>query len=133
MHELSIADAIVAIARDHARGRRVMSVEVKIGHLRQVVPDALELAFELVAAGTNVEGASLQVEHVPARVHCARCGSESEVHEFPLACGLCGSLDVAVVSGDELLVESLELEDEPIPVRGGTETTGRHAGVVGGR
>ena len=117
MHELSLADAVVTIARDHARGRRVTRVDVKIGLLRQVVPEALEFAFELVAAGTEVEGAELRVEHVPVRVRCARCEAESEAPEFPLACAGCGSVDVEVVAGDELLVESLELE-EPTLVGG---------------
>lgn len=118
MHELSIADAVVTIARDHARGRRVASVEVKIGRLRQVVPDALEFAFQLVTAGTNLEGARLEVEHVPARVRCPRCSVETPVLGFPLACARCGSVDVTVVAGEELLVESLELDDEPVPAGG---------------
>jgi len=118
VHELSLADAILAVAREHAEGRRVTSVEVKIGQLRQVVPDALDFAFGLVAEGTNVEGAALQVEHVPARLACADCEAETTVSEFPLACGGCGSLDVSVVGGDELRVESLELENEPIAVGG---------------
>jgi hydrogenase nickel incorporation protein HypA/HybF len=118
VHELSLADAIVEVAREHARGRRVTTVEVKIGQLRQVVPDALEFAFDLVAEGTNVEGAALQVEHVPARLACADCEAETVVAAFPLVCGRCGSLDVSVVGGDELRVESLELEDEPIAVGG---------------
>ena len=118
MHELSIADAIVAIACDHAQGRRVTTVEVKIGRLRQVVPDALEFAFELVAAGTHVEGARLAVEHVAPRVRCGRCEIESDVSAFPLACPTCGRLDVDVVAGGELLVESLELEDEPVLTTG---------------
>lgn len=119
MHELSIADAIVAIARDHAAGRRVASVEVRIGRLRQVVPDALGLAFDLVAEGTEVEGAVLQVEHVPVRVACARCGAESDAADFPLACVRCGGVEVEVVSGDELLVDALELEEEALAVKGG--------------
>ena len=118
MHELSIADAVVTIAREHARGRRVTRVDVKIGRLRQVVPDALGFAFELVAAGTEVEGAELRVEHVPVRVRCARCEIESEAPEFPLACAGCGSVHVDVVAGDELLVESLELEEEPLALTG---------------
>ena len=119
MHELSLADAVVAIARDHARGRRVSAVDVRVGRLRQVVPDALEFAFELVAAGTEVEGAELRVEHVPVRVRCARCAAESEAPEFPLACARCGSVDVEVIAGDELLVESLEIEEELAAVGGG--------------
>ena len=118
MHELSLADAIVSIARDHAAGRRVTAVEVKVGHLRQVVPDALEFAFELVTTGTNVEGATLVIEHVPAIVACRACGAESGIDAFPLACARCGSLDVDVIAGDEMHVESLELE-EPMLVRGG--------------
>ena len=114
MHELSIADAIVAIACEQARGRRVRSIEVKVGGLRQVVPDALEFAFQLVAEGTSTEGATLEVEHVAPRVRCARCVVESVVASFPLACAECGSFDVDVVAGDELLVDSLELEDEPV-------------------
>jgi hydrogenase nickel incorporation protein HypA/HybF len=110
VHELSLADAIVTIAQEHADGRRVTRVEVRIGHLRQVVPDALRFAFGLVASGTSVEGASLDVEAVPARVACRRCQSESEPREFPLSCASCGGSDVEIVSGDELLVESLELE-----------------------
>jgi hydrogenase nickel incorporation protein HypA/HybF len=115
MHELSIAEAIVAIAEDHAAGRRVVKVEVRIGHLRQVVPSALEFAFELVTQGTTVEGAALEIEDVPAHIVCRRCAAESRIAEFPFACTSCGSADVDVRSGDELLVDMLELEEEPIP------------------
>ncbi len=125
MHELSIADAIVSIAQDHAAGRRVHGVDVKVGRLRQVVPDALEFAFELVASGTNVEGARLNVEHIPVRVLCARCRSESDRDGFPLTCAHCGNVDVQVVAGDELLVEALELEDEPIAEEQRTLVGGR--------
>jgi hydrogenase nickel incorporation protein HypA/HybF len=118
VHELSIASAIVAIAAEHAGGRRVTSVEVRIGRLRQVVPDALAFAFELAAEGTEAEGAELIVEHVPARVSCRACGAETEANDFPFGCGRCGGFDVDVVAGDELLVESLELEDEPVSVGG---------------
>jgi hydrogenase nickel incorporation protein HypA/HybF len=118
MHELALADAVLEIAREHARGRRVTSVAVKVGRLRQVVPGALEFSFELLAAGTNVEGAAFEIEQVPVRVECSRCGGVSDAEEFPLACERCGNLDVAVVAGDELYVEALELEDEPIAVGG---------------
>ena len=52
MHELAIAESMVAIASNHAQGRRITLVEVKVGHLRQVVPSALHFAWDLVAAGT---------------------------------------------------------------------------------
>src|SRR3954447_5070299 len=112
MHELSIADAIVRIARAHAGGRRIEAVEVKVGHLRQVVPDALAFAFTLVAEGTVAEGAQLVLEEVPAAGICRLCGIESELPAFPLACEACGSLDVELCRGEELLVDALTMEDE---------------------
>jgi hydrogenase nickel incorporation protein HypA/HybF len=114
MHELSLADAIVQICSDHARGRRVVTVELRVGRLRQVVPHALEFAFALVAEGTPVEGAELMIEEVPVRVSCRSCATESEADVFPLACGRCGGLDVHVVAGEEFQVQALEIEDAPL-------------------
>jgi hydrogenase nickel incorporation protein HypA/HybF len=109
MHELSIADAIVTIASRHARGRQVTRVEVKVGHLRQVVPDSLQFAFELITTGTELEGAKLAVQEVPARVRCKACGTETELKEFPAHCGACG---VEVTAGEELLVDSIDIEND---------------------
>jgi hydrogenase nickel incorporation protein HypA/HybF len=117
MHELSIAQAIVSIAEEHAAGRRVEVVELRVGALRQVVPAALRFAFELVAEGTPAEGAELRIEERPARVACRRCAAESRADAFPLACEACGSLAVDVVGGEELQVVSLEVVDEPIALR----------------
>ncbi len=111
MHELSIADAILHIALDHAHGREIEAVEVKLGHLRQVVPDALAFAWTLVAEGTPAEGAELQMEIVPAAGTCRACGTETEFDGFPLACAACGGLDVELVRGEELLVDALMLRE----------------------
>ena len=112
MHELAIAEAVVAIAERHAAGRRVTRVEVAVGHLRQVVPQALEFAFELVAQGTVLEGAELALQEVPAAGRCRACHAESRLDGFPLTCRTCGGWDVAVTAGEELRVESLDLEAE---------------------
>lgn len=111
MHELSIAGAIVAIAVDAAAGRPVRKVEVKVGYLRQVVVSSLVFAFELVARDTLAEAAELVIEPVPARVRCADCDGETVIERFPLCCGACGSFVVAVVAGEELEVEWIELDD----------------------
>ena len=117
MHELAIADAVVRIACAHAGERRVTKVELKVGRLKQVVPDSLEFAFGLVTEGTVLEGAELEIEDVPARVRCRDCGAEGEVDGFPFGCSSCGSSLVDVVAGEELQVESLELEDNSVVVR----------------
>jgi hydrogenase nickel incorporation protein HypA/HybF len=111
VHELSIAESVVQIASRHANGRRVTKVRMKVGHLRQVVPSALAFGFELVAEGTPVEGAELEMEEVPTTVMCRGCGAESRITTFPLQCRVCDGFDVEVLRGEELLVESLELEE----------------------
>jgi len=112
MHELSLAEAIVTVVERHARGRRVTRVEVAVGHLRQVVPPALAFAFELVAKGTVAEGAELALTEVPAAGRCRSCGAGSELAAFPFTCRACGAWDVEVTAGEELRVESLDVEQE---------------------
>ncbi len=111
LHELSIAESVVQIASRQSNGRRVSKVQMKVGHLRQVVPSALAFSFELVAEGTPVEGAELEMEQVPAAGWCHGCGVESQFGSFPLQCRECGGFDLEILKGEELLVESLELEE----------------------
>ncbi len=112
MHELSIAEAVVEIALRHAAGRPVERVELRVGHLRQVVPSALEFAFELLSDGTVLAGAELVIENVPASGRCRACGIVSEMAKFPLQCSRCQDLDMEVLGGEELVVEAIELEEE---------------------
>jgi hydrogenase nickel incorporation protein HypA/HybF len=111
LHELSIAESVVRIASRQADGRRVTKVQMKVGYLRQVVPTALTFGFGLLAEGTSVEGAELEMEQVPAEGRCRGCGVESKLGSFPLQCGGCGGFDLEILKGEELMVESLELEE----------------------
>lgn len=110
MHELSIASAILQLALDQAGTRRIARVGVVVGHLRQVVPQALRFSFELVARDTPAEGAELEIVHAPAIGRCETCGAESRITDFPLHCAECGALNITVVSGEELRVDWLDLE-----------------------
>lgn len=130
MHEFSIAESVVAIVRRHADGRSVSRVELKIGHLRQVVLPALEFAFGLVAQGTEAEGAELAVEAVPAAGRCRACGSRTLIDRFPMRCGNCAGLDLVVTDGEELLVAALEVE-EAAPATAADPERGRRDSVEG--
>lgn len=110
MHEMAIAGAVLDSVIRHAGERRVERVRLRVGHLRQVVPRALTFAWELASQRTVAEGSTLEIAAVPAAVRCRRCAEESEPGGFPLACRLCGGVDVEVVRGEELEIEWLDVE-----------------------
>jgi hydrogenase nickel incorporation protein HypA/HybF len=112
MHELSISSAIVDTAVKHADGRRVTLVSLTVGALRQVVPESLEFYFEIVARGTLCEGALLRQTLVPARARCRGCGPWEVEPLAVFRCPRCGEAVAEVVSGNELEVESIEVEEE---------------------
>jgi len=112
VHELSVSSAIVDTAVKHAAGRRVTLVSVRLGHLRQIVPDSMAFYFDLVARGTVCEDARLEYEVVAARLRCKPCRYEWDVTEPAFRCPVCDGARVVVLSGEELEVESIEVEAE---------------------
>ncbi len=112
MHELSLCGAIADIATRHAGEREVDVIHVQIGQLRQVVPDTLVFCWSLVTAQTALDGSVLDVERIAALLRCRHCTAESELGDsFAFVCQACGSLDVVVLSGEELLVTAVELAE----------------------
>jgi hydrogenase nickel incorporation protein HypA/HybF len=111
VHELSLSGAVLNTVVKHADGRPVSLVSLRVGRLRQVVPDTLEFYFEFVARGTVCEGARLEQEIVAASLRCGSCAREWEIEIPAFRCPTCGGADVAVASGDEFEVESIEVEE----------------------
>jgi hydrogenase nickel incorporation protein HypA/HybF len=112
VHELSISSAVVATAVRHAQGRRVTAVQVRVGALRQVVPDSLSFYFGIVARETVCEGAALELELIAARLRCEDCDTEWAADAPAFRCPACAGAAVTVVCGDELEVESIEVDTE---------------------
>jgi hydrogenase nickel incorporation protein HypA/HybF len=110
MHEMALAEGILAVVLDAADGQEVRRVCLQVGKLLMVVPDSLQFSFQLVADGTPAAGAVLEMEEVPARWRCKQCEAENDPALQPLHCQGCGASEVEVVSGDELLVDAVELE-----------------------
>jgi hydrogenase nickel incorporation protein HypA/HybF len=109
MHELSLCEAILGSAQKHADGQRVTQVNVRIGHLRQAVPDALLFGWEVLTESTDLKGCQLVIEQVPAVVHCTECGEDTTLDLPILCCGACESFEVKLLAGEELLIVSMDL------------------------
>jgi hydrogenase nickel incorporation protein HypA/HybF len=108
VHELSICTALVRIVEAYAEGRTVEVVHLDVGQLRQVIPDTLRYSWEIVVIDTPLAGSVLDISHIPAVLHCRDCDARTTIDVPVFRCG-CGSTAVDVVSGEELLVKSLDL------------------------
>jgi len=112
VHELSVAGAVLETVERHADGRPVTLVKVRVGRLRQVVPESLRFYWEIVARDTICDGARLELEHVAAELACTECGRRW-APELPMfRCAGCGSTGVEVRAGDQLEVEYIEVEQK---------------------
>jgi hydrogenase nickel incorporation protein HypA/HybF len=111
VHELSLCQAILDHVVERAEGRTVRRVEVRIGHLRQVVPDSLLFSWEMLTEGTEYAASELVVEHVPAVVRCRGCGAETTLDWPVLACAACEGIDVDLRSGDELELAWIDIAE----------------------
>jgi len=118
VHELAVAQALVeqvdAVIDQH-NATSASLIRVRIGPLAGVVPELLATAFPLAAAGSRMERAVLDLVTAPIKVRCQTCGAETEAAMNRLICGACGDWHTQVISGDELLLESVELETAPSP------------------
>lgn len=114
MHELSIAMSIVEIAEEEAERRalsRIQGVHLKLGALSGVVREALLSAYELAREGSRVEAAALIIQDVPIVIYCRACDDESLVESVQhLCCCRCGTLSSEVISGREMELIGLEVE-----------------------
>lgn len=108
MHELGIAQEVVALVSEHARGARVTRVVLEIGKLALVLPDAVRFCFDLCSEGTVVEGAALEIIETPGRARCRACGGEVLLAQ-PFGRCACGGTDLEWLSGEELKVKEFEV------------------------
>lgn len=113
MHELSVCMALLeqvqAIADDRGAAA-VTEIVIGIGPLSGVEADLLRRAYPLAAAGTIAADATLLIRHSDVCVRCSQCGNESTVPPNRLTCPRCGDFRTHVVTGDELVLERVELE-----------------------
>ena len=134
MHELGLVTRVVETLRASAAEQgvtKVRKVHLVVGKRSGVSVPALRFAFEVLAgrgpgrshdegeqdtdgADRLLHGAELDVEEVPVRLSCGRCGLEATEDEtggeWPLVgpCPACGSLDWRLLSGAEFVLDYYE-------------------------
>lgn len=119
MHELAVCQSLMNqvenIAVEH-NALCVTSIIVGMGPLSGVEAQLLKNAYSIARAGTVAKDAKLIIEVLPVRIKCSQCGSESHALPNKLICKDCGDWRTTLLSGDELLLMSVELEDPDTPI-----------------
>lgn len=116
MHELAICQSLLDQARQIADTHQAAGIEriiVLIGPLSGVEAPLLAQAFSIARKAAGFPDAELEIELSPVRIRCRQCGSESEVRSNALLCGTCKDWQVDLISGDEMILQSLVLIEEP--------------------
>lgn len=115
MHEMAIAQSIVEQVQEIAEREgisRVNAIHLRIGAMRAVVPEALEFGVEVLSQGTVMEGTKVIITEVPIRIECSACSASSSPEPgLAWLCPSCGSSEVDLVEGRELMLESIDAEE----------------------
>ena len=93
---------------------RVTKVRVRIGRFSGVQPEALRFAWEVLRVGTSSSSAVIEIEEVPIRVRCRTCESEYAADPDDLSCPLCQGVDVMLLSGREMSLQSVVGDSEDV-------------------
>jgi hydrogenase nickel incorporation protein HypA/HybF len=108
MHEMALTQDLVELISERCSGQRVTRVVLEVGKLAAVLPDAFRFCFELCAAGTVAEGATLDIIETPGAGRCRRCSKSVALDSLLGVCD-CGSDDVELLTGEELKLRSVEV------------------------
>ncbi|MEN8445195.1 MAG: hydrogenase maturation nickel metallochaperone HypA [Cyanobacteria bacterium J06555_13] len=116
MHEVSLMQSTLSVALTHVQaqgGSQIHRLELHVGELSGVVPEALAFAFNVVSAGTVAQGAELRLKTVPVLCYCDRCQQvfhpASEINRWIYECPECHNISTDIRQGKDLELASLEI------------------------
>ena len=113
MHEMSIAQSLFDNLREEMtrhQASTLKSVRLHLGQLSAIVPASLSFCFEVITAGTNLEGAELIMETIPLRAACRDCDASFDIENYVFKCPHCGSARIDTLSGQELSIVEMEVD-----------------------
>jgi hydrogenase nickel incorporation protein HypA/HybF len=114
MHELSLAQGIIQVIEEELEKREekgiVRKINLRVGKLSSVEPEALLFSFEYCSKKTQCENAELVIEKVPLTCKCQNCGKDFSPKEAVFICPDCNSCRIKVLSGEEFYIDSFEIE-----------------------
>jgi hydrogenase nickel incorporation protein HypA/HybF len=114
MHEFSIIQSMIPQIEEFlAQGnyRKVNRILLEVGVMSGVIQDALEFAYDICSRGTPLEGAVLSIRLIPVIASCEKCFVKFEIQDYRYMCPQCGGIDLKLLSGNELTIKEIEVEE----------------------
>jgi hydrogenase nickel incorporation protein HypA/HybF len=114
MHEMSVAQNILEIINEHVgkhEQHKVRSISLKVGELAGIVSESLEFCFLTIVNNTPLAHAKLQIKSIPITAECGACNHVSQLDYGIFFCEKCRSSEIKLLSGKELQVVQIELDD----------------------
>jgi hydrogenase nickel incorporation protein HypA/HybF len=114
MHELAITQAMIELVKEHAEkagAKKVGRINLVVGELSGFVGECVQFYFDQMSEGTIMKDAELTFKRVPTMGRCRNCSKEFEIKEMNWTCPSCKGNSIQLVGGNELFVESIEVED----------------------
>ena len=116
MHELSIAVNLVESLEEKLAGQDALvvnAVNIRIGALTGLVPEALEFCWEVACNESRLKGSRLVIERVDAAGFCHECQEERVISNLQsFRCPVCLAPITDVTGGHELEILTLEVTED---------------------
>lgn len=112
MHEIGIMQQTLDIAIAHAKEKnidKITSIQMNIGKLSGVFPQALEFAFGIVTKDTIAENATLKINIIPVTCYCNYCQEKFNPQEWVFECPQCHQFSNNILQGKEIELILVEI------------------------
>lgn len=109
MHEIAITTALMnLVEKEVARhgGGHVEEIIMSVGGLQAVEPSSIQSCFELLSAGTIMDGATLTIKRMPITIHCRDCCADG-IASGDFHCSRCGGTNVRVLPTGGMVVNNI--------------------------
>ncbi len=112
MHELSLCEDMIGLLQERAKAdhyKQIKRIQLEVGKLSCVEPDALIVAFNAAAKDSIAENAALKVNEIPGLGWCDQCALEVTIEQRFDTCPHCNGYPLEIRQGDKMRIKHVEV------------------------
>lgn len=110
MHEFSLTQNILDVALKNADTKKLIRVNLLIGEFSHEREESIRFYWQELSKGTLAEDARLLFQRVDAEMKCLACDLVFHPHDEVAICPGCHSHRLQLLSGDDVKLESIDVE-----------------------